>query len=98
VVVLIGDPLRNPADPVRTMRLGTAALAGRGNGGVGARFPDAVRGEVLEVCAHGDDVCNAPPAGRVGPPSTTHRTTYKHRATQGRIALEAAGMVVGGGG
>lgn len=98
VVVLLGDPLRNPADPVSTLRLGTAALTGRGNGGVGARFADAVRHEVLEVCAQGDDVCNAPPTGRVGPPSATHRATYKHRATQRRVAVEAARVVVGGGG
>lgn len=98
VVVLMGDPQRNPADPVATLRLGTAALTGQGNGGVGARFPDAVRHEVLEVCAQGDDVCNAPPTGRVGPPSATHRAAYKHWATQRRVAVEAARVVVGGGG
>jgi pimeloyl-ACP methyl ester carboxylesterase len=76
-VVLMGDPLRDPADPVRTLTLGTGSLGGRGNGGPYVRFPSVVRHRVLEVCAQGDDVCNAPLTGRVGPPSATHRTAYQ---------------------
>jgi cutinase len=96
-VVLIGDPVRNPEDHVQTLVPGPGVLSGRGNGGVGARFPDAVRQLVLEVCAPADDVCDAPPAGRVGPPSTTHRTAYKSRPTQHRVAALAARSAVGAG-
>ena len=77
LAVLMGDPLRDPADRVNTLTLGTGSLAGRGNGGPYARFPAAVRSRVLEVCVRGDDVCNAPLTGRVGPPSATHRTAYQ---------------------
>jgi hypothetical protein len=96
-VVLMGDPVRNPEDHVRTLVPGPGVLSGRGNGGVGARFPDAVRQLVLEVCASADDVCDAPPAGRVGPASTTHRTAYKARPTQRRVAALAARSAVGAG-
>ena len=96
-VVLMGDPVRNPEDDVRTMVPGPGALSGRGNGGAGARFPDAVRQRVVEVCAAADDVCDAPPAGRVGPASTTHRTAYKSHPTQHRVAALAARSAVGAG-
>jgi hypothetical protein len=97
VVVLMGDPQRDPEDPVKTLRMGPGALTGRGNGGAGARFPAPIGARVLEVCATRDDVCNAPPAGRVGPPSMTHRTTYKTRRTQHRVAEVAARLAVGAG-
>ena len=96
-VVLMGDPQRNPRDTVETTSLGTGTLAGRGNGGVGAAFPAALSERVLEVCAHGDDVCNAPAGGRVGPPSATHHSAYKDRATQRRIAREVDRLAVSAG-
>jgi pimeloyl-ACP methyl ester carboxylesterase len=89
-VVLMGDPLRDPADPVATLTLGTGPLSGRGNGGPYARFPSVVRARVLEVCVRGDDVCNAPLAGRVGPPSATHRTAYQGDGAVRRIVGAAS--------
>jgi pimeloyl-ACP methyl ester carboxylesterase len=73
LAVLMGDPLRAAGSPALT--LGTGRLEGRGNAGPGPRLPAGVR--VLEVCVQGDDVCNAPLTGRVGPPSQTHRTAYE---------------------
>jgi cutinase len=77
LVVLMGDPLRDPGERVRTVTLGTGSLQGRGNGGPYARFPAGVRDRVLEICVRGDDVCNAPMTGRVGPPSATHHVAYQ---------------------
>jgi cutinase len=90
LAVLMGDPLRDPADQVHTLALGTGTLSGRGNGGPYARFPAGVRPRVLEVCAPGDDVCNAPPTGRVGPPSATHRTAYQGDGAVRRIVGAAS--------
>lgn len=90
LAVLMGDPLRDPADQVSTLTLGTGSLAGRGNGGPYARFPPVVRPRVLEVCVRGDDVCNAPLTGRVGPPSATHRTAYQGEGAVTRIVRAAS--------
>jgi len=90
LAVLMGDPLRDPADQVHTLTLGTGTLSGRGNGGPYARFPAAVRPRVLEVCVRGDDVCNAPLTGRVGPPSATHRTAYQGDGAVRRIVGAAS--------
>ncbi len=95
LAVLMGDPLRNPADRVDTLTLGTGSLAGRGNGGPYVRFPGAVRPRVLEVCVQGDDVCNAPLTGRVGPPAATHQTAYQDPATAQTIAGRAAPLAAG---
>jgi cutinase len=87
-VALLGDPLRDPSDAVRTETFGTGPLAGRGNAGPGPAFPMGIRDRVLLLCARGDDVCNAPPTGRVGPPSVTHRTFYEQPSsarTTGRL-------------
>lgn len=89
-VVLMGDPLRDPADQVRTLTLGTGSLDGRGNGGPYARFPSVVRPRVLEVCVQGDDVCNAPPTGRVGPPSAAHRSAYQGDGAVRRVVSAAS--------
>jgi pimeloyl-ACP methyl ester carboxylesterase len=90
LVVLMGDPLRDPADRVHTLTLGTGALTGRGNGGPYARFPSVVRPRVLEVCVRSDDVCNAPLTGRVGPPSATHRSAYQGDGAVRRIVGAAS--------
>ncbi len=95
LAVLMGDPLRNPTDQVATLTLGTGALGGRGNAGPGERFPDEVRRRVLEVCVRGDDVCNAPLTGRVGPPAAAHHTGYQDLATARGIAARAALLVAG---
>ena len=93
--MLMGDPLRNPDDRATVLTLGTGSLGGRGNAGPGARFPTVVRPHVLEVCVQRDDVCNAPPTGRVGPPSATHHTAYEGRDTAHAIADRAAELVDG---
>jgi cutinase len=95
LAVLMGDPLRSQADRVATLTLGTGALAGRGNAGPGARFPDDVRRRVLEVCVRGDDVCNAPLTGRVGPPAAAHRTAYQDPAAARAIAARAGLLLAG---
>ena len=95
LAVLMGDPLRDPADRATTLTLGTGTLAGRGNAGPGRRLPVVVRSRVLEVCVRGDDVCNAPLTGRVGPASATHRTAYQSTHAAQVIARRAARLAAG---
>ena len=95
LAVLMGDPLRNPADHVPTLTLGTGTLTGRGNAGPGDRFPGVVRAHVLEVCVRGDDVCNAPPAGRIGPASPVHRRAYQGAGAARTVAVRAARIAAG---
>ncbi|RLV48291.1 cutinase family protein [Nocardioides mangrovicus] len=78
LVLLMGDPLRNPRLSVRTLAFGIR-LTGRGNAGYGAAFADPAH--VVEACVAGDNVCNAPLTGRVGGVSATHRQFYERPAT-----------------
>lgn len=87
-VVVMGDPLRDPAAAVRTLDFGTR-LTGRGSNGPGPAFPAALRPHVVEACVAGDNVCNVPSTGRVGGVSATHREFYERPASSRRIAAAA---------
>ena len=91
-MVLLGDPLRDPRARVRTVSLGSV-LSGRGNAGPGPAFAAPVRAAVVEVCAAGDNVCDAPPTGRVGPVSRTHHDAYARPAHAARVAAVLARLL-----
>ena len=85
LVVLMGDPLRDPDADVRTLTFGTR-VTGRGSNGPGPAFPAGVRRHVVEACVAGDNVCNVPPTGRVGGVSATHREFYEKPSSSRQIA------------
>ena len=87
-IVLMGDPLRDPAAAVHHLALGSGPVTGRGSNGPGAGF-GPLTPRVVEVCVAGDNVCNVPPAGRNGPVSPTHRHAYESPAASDAIAAAA---------
>ncbi|MCW2759325.1 MAG: hypothetical protein JWO46_3071 [Nocardioidaceae bacterium] len=95
LVAMVGDPLRDPQDPLTTYSFGTH-LSGRGNAGPGPGFPIGQRRGVVEVCVKGDNVCDAPLTGRVGPVSATHRDFYGRPASASAAGSRLAQVVAVG--
>ena len=81
VVAVLGDPLRNPKDHVRTETYGSGHLNGRGSITGGPRWGEDVRDRVITFCTKKDNVCNAPMTGRRGGVSTAHQRFYEKRSS-----------------
>ncbi|MBC7631029.1 cutinase family protein, partial [Aeromicrobium sp.] len=84
VVAMIADPVKNPADSIRTWSYSTKT-PGPGKFGAGALMGKHVRDKAITFCVAKDEICNRPADGGPASPSSTHRHFYE-RATSARSA------------
>lgn len=86
LAVLLGDPLRDPGDPVPTRSDLDGTASGAGFLATGSdRLPISLTGRVLTVCSADDTVCSAPSQGWA-----TLRTSAAHHTAYVRADLPQA--------
>lgn len=93
VVAVLGDPLRNPKDNLRTETYGSGRLNGRGSIAGGPRWGKDIRDRVITFCTKKDNVCNAPMTGRRGGVSAAHQRFYEKRQSA-RVTAERMVQVI----
>jgi hypothetical protein len=93
VVAVLGDPLRDPQDPIRTETYGSGHLDGRGSITGGPRWGKHIRDRVITFCTKKDNVCNAPMTGRRGGVSAAHQRFYEKRSSA-RVTAELMVRVI----